>query len=349
MIHTVVVASHTFAFGTSQGFYNYCKRKRFDVIFIGHPLFGTLFQWMLGAVDTVFRVLKTGKTYDLFVGSNNLNASVGLILRFLGKVKMVVYFSPDWVVDRFNNVFLNRIYHGLDFLCVKYSDMTWNSSAVMPIDPMMQQREKQGYPVSLRKKQIQVSDGTEIIHLPSFSKINRYKIGFIGHLRPGMGVEMLLLAFRLILKQIPEATLLIMGSGPLEEKFRKQASDLPVEFTGFIGEIDDVYKKLSYCAIAVAPYEAGSISEFTDPGKVKSYLTAGLPIVITRVPVVAGVIDRKKAGIATNDDAKDFARGVIEILDNTKKLQAFRKNALTLRNEYSWDHIFNRALKLSGL
>ena len=147
MIRTVIIASHTFAFGTSQGFYDYCKRKRFDVIFIGHPLFGNVFTWLFGAVDTLLQVVKTGKSYDLYVGSNNLNASVGLILKTLGKVKRVVYFSPDWVLDRFGNLLLNRVYHWLDYICVKNCDMTWNSSAIMPIDPMMTEREKLGYPV----------------------------------------------------------------------------------------------------------------------------------------------------------------------------------------------------------
>jgi len=344
MIRTVIIASHTFAFGTSQGFYDYCKRKRFDVIFIGHPLFGNVFTWLFGAVDTLLQVVKTGKSYDLYVGSNNLNASVGLILKTLGKVKRVVYFSPDWVLDRFGNLLLNRVYHWLDYICVKNCDMTWNSSAIMPIDPMMTEREKLGYPVEFRKKQIQVSDGTEVIDLPPFSAIDRYRIGFIGHLRPGMGVEMLLSAMPYILRKIPHASLLIMGSGPLEGDLRKRAAKLPVEFTGFVGDINEVYKKLSYCAIAVAPYEAGSISEFTDPGKVKSYLTAGLPIVITKVPKVAYEINQKKAGIATSDKPEEFAKAIVEILGHAKKLRSYRGNALKLRDEYSWDRIFDRAL-----
>ncbi len=346
-IQRVVVASHVFAFGTSQGFFDYCRRKGFDTVFIGHKLFGNPLTWTIGAIDTMLRVVKSGKIYDLYFGSNNLNAAIGILLRAVGRVRRVVYFSPDWVIDRFPSAILNWLYRWLDYFCVKNADMTWNSSAIMPMDPMMRERERRGYSVDLRSKQIQVSDGTEIISLPVFRQISRFKIGFIGHLRAGMGVEMLIAAMPIILEKIPRATLLIMGSGPLEQKFREQARGLPIEFTGFMGDINEVYRKLSYCAVAVAPYEPGTISQYTDPGKVKSYLTAGLPIVITKVPMVAYEIDKKRAGFAVAGyDPKDFAAAVVRLLVSKDKLLAYRKNALKLRDEYSWDKIFDRALSI---
>lgn len=345
-IQTVVIATHVFAFGTSQGLRDYCNRKGFDVLFIGHPLFGTVWTWFMGSIDTIWQVVCTGKKYDVYVGSNNLNATIGLLLRLVGRVRKVVYFSPDWVVDRFRNPFLNRLYHWLDYICVAYCDITWNSSVVMPIDPMMREREKLGYPRALRKKQIQVSDGTEVIPLPPMARIDRWKIGFIGHLRPGMGVELLLKAMPFVLKKIPKASMLIMGSGPLEKQFRKQAIGLPIEFTGFMADIKEVYTRLSRCAIAVAPYEPGTISEYTDPGKVKSYLTSGLPIVITDVPRVAQDIKSKKAGVVATYAPEPFADAIISMLSDTGKLQVYRKNALRLRDEYSWDKLFDRAISL---
>lgn len=346
-IKSVVVATHTFAYGTSQGFYDYCRSKGWEVMFIGHPLFGNAFTWTWGVIDILIKVLAKHKVYDLYMGSNNLNAFVGIILKKMGRVRRVVYFSPDWVVSRFGNEMLNKLYRELDHYCVVNSDITWNSSQVMKVDPMMREREKVGYPIELRKKQIQVSDGTEVIELPKFLEIERWKIGFIGHLRAGMGVELLIAVMPIVVKKFPKAKLLIMGSGPLEEQFRKDAKGVPIEFTGFMGDINEVYRQLSKCAIAVAPYEPGSISEYTDPGKVKSYLTAGLPIVITDVPKVAKEISFKKVGIIAEYKASEFAKAIINILKSTKELKAYRKNALKLRDEYSWEKIFDRAISLS--
>ena len=57
----VVVVTHSFSTGTSQAFRDYCKRKKFEVLFIEHPLFGNVSSWFFGAVDTVWQVLKQKK------------------------------------------------------------------------------------------------------------------------------------------------------------------------------------------------------------------------------------------------------------------------------------------------
>ncbi len=280
------------------------------------------------------------------MGSNRLNAIIGIVLKKIGVVKEVIYFSPDWSEKRFKNTFLNFIFQKLDYFCVKYADVVWNSSHVMKLDPMMKEREKRGYPRNWRNKQIQVSDGCDIESIPPFDEINRYQIGYVGHLIKHCGVQLAIDAFPIIAQKIPQAKLLIIGSGPMEEELRKKAQGLNVQFTGFMGDIKQVYKKLSSCAIAIAPYEESkeTISQYTDPGKVKNYFSVGLPVIITRVPEIAYEIDREKCGVAIRYDVKEFADAVLKLLGNEIKLKKYRKNVLKFRKKYSWDTIFDRAL-----
>jgi len=343
MKKSIVIATHVFSPGTSQAFYAYCKKKRMDVLFIEHSLEGNFFTWSIGAIDVLWKVIKTKKKFDLYVGSNRLNAYLGILLRKIGRVKKVVYFSPDWVEDRFGNFLLNNIYQWLDYNCVKCADLVWNSSAGVGVDLMAREREKKGYSKKWRKKQIQVSDGTDKVKA-DFSRIDRFKIGFVGHLREGMGVELLIEVFREIKKKIGKAKLLVIGSGPLEEEVRRKARGLKVEFTGFIGDIDKVYKKLARCAVGVAFYEPGSITYYTDPGKIKVYLSCGLAIVITKVPQVAWEIGEKECGMAVKYDKKEVIRAVVKILKQEKLLKRYRRNAMKLADKYSWDRVFDRAL-----
>jgi len=346
MIKNIVIVTHFFSPGTSQGLREYCQRKKIPHLYIAHPLFGNIFTWSLGIINTLFQVLKTGKTYHVYMGSNRLNAAVGIILKKLRRVKKVVYFSPDWSEKRFNNRFLNWFFLKLDYLCVKYCDIVWNSSHIMKIDPMMREREKLGYPKAWRKKQIQVPDGTDFFPIPPFDKINRYEIGFVGHLKKEMGIQLAIESLPLILKTLPKIKLLIIGSGPFENELKKKAQGLPVKFTGFMGDIDEVYKRLSRCAIAIAPYEdtPENISQYTDPGKVKNYFSVGLPIIITRVPKIAFEIDKEKCGITINYNKKEFIEAVVKLLSDEKLLKEFRRNTKRLAKKYSWDSVFNRTL-----
>lgn len=344
MFENVVVASHVFSPGTSQALRDYLTRRGSNVLFIGQPLFGNPFTWALGALDTIWKVIKTRQKYDLYVGSNNLNAFIGIILRKTGVVRKVVFFTPDFSHQRFGNTLLNNLYHWLDYYCLRNADLVWNSSAIMPIDPIMREREERGVPTHYRNKQIQVPDGTDTVDIVPFERINRYEIGFVGHLKKGMGVELLIDAFPEIIKQIPEASLLIIGSGPIEDKLRHQAKGLNVEFTGFMGDLSEVYKRLSTCAIGVAPYEENTISQYSDPGKVKVYLSVGLPMVITKVPQVAFEIDRQECGIAINCKRKELVDAVVRLLKDEALLKSYRNNVMKLSKEYSWDNVFDRAL-----
>ncbi|MBL7197098.1 MAG: glycosyltransferase [Candidatus Omnitrophica bacterium] len=344
MFKSVIIATHVFSPGTSQALRDYLIKERKDVLFIGHPLFGNLCTWSLSALDTLYQVIKTRKKFDLYVGSNNLNAFIGIILKKIGLIKKVIFFTPDYCLQRFKTKLLNKIYFWLDYYCIRNADLVWNSSSIMLVDLMVQEREKRGVPKKYRGKQISVPDGTDQVKQIPFSEINRYEIGFVGHLKEGMGLGLLIEAFPEIKKQIPEAKLLIIGSGPIEEKLRSKARGMDVEFTGFIGDISLVYQRLSKCAVAVAPYEKNTISEYTDPGKVKNYLSLGLPMVITKVPRVALEIEKERCGFAVDCNKDELIDAIVRLLKDEFLLKSYRENALKLAEKYRWDKIFKRAL-----
>ncbi len=341
---SAVIATHTFSPGTSQGLYQYMLRHNYDVIFIEHKLFGNPVTWAMGTVDTLWQVLKKNKKYDLYVGSNRLNAFVGIILKWLGRVKKVVYFSPDWSAERFSNPVLNGIFQKLDYFCVKFADVTWNSSAYMKVDFMMQERKKLRYPKELMNKQTQVPDGTDEYPVLPFGKVKKYKIGYVGHIIDGTGLDLVIDSFAEIKKKIPKLEVLVIGSGPSEERLKEKARGMNIKFQGFVGEIQDVYKLLEDCAIAVATYQEDTISQYTDPGKVKVYLSVALPIIITKVPQIAHEIHDERCGVAINYNVKEFTVAVIKLLSNEKLLKDYRENTKLMAKKYSWDKIFDKAL-----
>jgi glycosyltransferase involved in cell wall biosynthesis len=303
---------------------------------------------MIGIIKSFLIIISSLKRYDLFVGSNCLNASLGLLCKVIGVADKVVFFSPDYVENRFDSFLLNWTYRKLDHFCVKHCDLVWNSSAICFPDPMMVVREKDGLPKKYRKNQIQTPDGTD--NRLSLGLENRVqlplKIGFIGHIREGMGVSKLIEVFDKLSDSFSDIQLVIIGSGPLEKEVERRAKkNKNIFFHGYIGEIERVYQILSECSIAVAPYENGSITQFTDPGKIKVYLSLGLPVVVNNVPLVAKEIEKCEAGICVNfEDEDGLYNAMVKLIKNKKLRMKYSHNSSLLCQKYNWDNIFIRSI-----
>jgi len=371
---SVVIVSHTHVTGPPHFLEQFLKEKVKNLVFIGHPFFysqdirsffrqhkkGKLIKekyayplklpgalYYLKDVFYTFYWLIFLPTTDLFIGVDNLNACCGLLLKKLGKTKKVVFYTIDYVPQRSPNRFFNSFYHLLDRLAVKYSDVVWNLSPIM-----ISEREKRGIEKKFRKKQLTVPIGASLVIKPKpFSKINRFEIAYLGHVIKRQGVQLVILALPEIVKKIPKVKLVVIGGGAYIPRLKQLAKNLKVldkiEFTGYVKDHGEVEKRLSLSSIAVAPYvdSEDNFVRYTDPGKVKDYLAAGLPVVITKVPRIAWELEEKRCGMAVNYDKKELAEAVIKILSNEDLLKIYRKDAHQLAKEYDWNLIFSRALK----
>lgn len=295
---------------------------------------------------TIWWVLKYVPTVDYFVGVDSLNFFAGYILKKLHKVKRTIFYTMDYVSNRFSNRILNFVYHYLDTFAVIKSDKAWNLSALM-----VGEREKKGVSSKYRAKQIVVPVGAKIVKkLLPLEKIDRYKIVFLGHLREGQGVELLINAMQDVVKKVKQAHLVIIGGGPLEEELKKivEAKKLNknIEFTGFIKEYSEVEEIMRDAAVAVAPYvdDDKTYTRYTDPTKPKDYMACGIPVVITKVPQVAYEIEKNKCGFAINYNKQELVDAVIKLLTNDKLLSEFRENSIIMAKKYTWNKIFDKAI-----
>jgi len=374
---SVVIAKHTFTTGSAEDaltdFLNEHKVRR--LAHISHPfsyarpLNSTLTLYENGvqvrqlkgpamkgpdvlfyAKDFLTTFMFMGRVrmkFDLYIGADNLNASAGLMLRRLGLVERVIFYTIDYVPNRFKNRLLNRIYHLNDKFCCYHCDSVWNLSPLMA-----DARDKRGVLRGRSAPQITVPTGANfdaIGRLP-FEQINRHTIVYMGHLRKNQGVDFLIAAMPDILRRQAKARLVIIGTGPLEDDLRGLCSRLRmseyVRFTGMIEDHAEMERLLSTCAVAVAPYvpDPDSFTQFADPGKPKVYMAAGLPVVITKVPQMAYEIDREGAGIAIEYDRDRLVDAVVSLLTDDDLYKKHRENAVRLASRYRWATIFEDAL-----
>ena len=380
-----VVISHIFASGPAQALIEYLNSndKFEDVLFIGHPLFyqpqikegSFLTLYKKGKIEkyiftknikfpsiisyikdvylSIWGVIKTRQKWDIIICADCLNTFSGLILRFLKKAKKVIFYSVDYVPKRFKNPLLNYIYHYLDKISVKFADQTWNLS------PNMEIARKQLKGVETPPgKQVVVPMGIwhEKINKTSFNNINKNTLVFMGHLIEKQGVQIVIKSIPQIIKSIPDFKFLIIGTGDylqnLIELTRNLKVEKYIEFTGYIENHNDMENLISRCSLAIAPYVEGNIDEnftyYADSGKIKDYLGAGVPVILTNVPYNAIDIESNRCGIIVKYDENEIAKSVSELMKDENRLKIYRKNAIKYSKQFDWNLIFDRALKLLG-
>lgn len=371
----VIISSHVLNYGAPHALKEYLASKSYDILFIGLPFYDqknvivekvvngktiykknlktlTMPQVFSSIADFIRLVrifLSNEQAYDTYVGVDNLNCFAGLVLKKVGKVKKVIYYSIDFVPIRFANPILNSIYHQLEIFGVRHADEVWN------VSPRIAEGREEFLHISpVKYKQKVVPIGVwpnRLMHNTHGTTSKQYQALFVGHLLEKQGVQLIIESIPIIVKEIPRFSLLIIGDGEymktLKALTKRLKLDKYVAFLGWIFDRKELDKFMRESAIGFAVYkpEKGRLhnfSYFADPTKIKDYLSAGLPVILTDVSYNAPEIEKQQAGIIVSYKKEDIARAVIDLMTDSKKLKQYKDQALQLSLEFDWNKIFAR-------
>lgn len=168
-------------------------------------------------------------------------------------------------------------------------------------------------------------------------------IVYLGGLSPHKGVDILLEAFPKVLKEIPNAYLLLMGY-PHEDEYRAKIQAMGLSASAQVtGRVpyEEAPRYLTLGDIAVAPKR----SQTEANGKIYNYMACGLPTVAFDTMVNRDILGELGVYVSGLNDAKALAERIIWLLKND---EARRKLAEQVRakavKDYSWDNVAKRLL-----
>lgn len=296
-------------------------------------------------ISTLYFALRLKGRFDIFIGVESLNAIVGILLRRLRLVRTVIYYNLDYAEVRFENRVLNYIFHALDIFSVRHADYTWNlAEGIIAARSKRDSLKKEIRPPLL----VPIGIDLSAIRPLNIEQIERKTIVYLGILAPMQGVQLIFEALPEILKSMPDAKLIVIGSGQLEEALKRLVAKnnlvKHVTFTGIITN-EEVNSILCSCALGIAPYfpDPNSAMRGSDPTKPKMYLACGLPVIITRVPPIASLIEENKAGLIIGYSKEELANAVLRLLKDEKLYLEYRKNALEIAKQFDCTNIMNKA------
>jgi glycosyltransferase involved in cell wall biosynthesis len=290
---------------------------------------------------------------DAWFGFNNLLCARGLLARRAGRARRVVLWSVDFIPDRFGEGPLTGVYDRLDAYCCRHADarVELSRAALEGRNARHDLKDGEGAPAHV----VPIGAWLERIPKTPEDALARRRVVFIGHLVERMGVGVFLEAIELLARRGVQVRADIAGRGPLEEELRRDASarglDRRVTFHGFIGDHRRLEELLAACSLAVAPYQPAedSFTRFADPSKLKSYLAAGLPTLLTDVPPNAGELAARAGAELLPCDAAAFAEAVERLLGAPEEWRRRRAAALAYSHEFDWGTLMGQAMRDLGI
>ncbi len=357
-----VIAANGFADGPAQALRDYLVPRGAEVVTIFHPLtreqgnrhvISTYRDGARADESSILIPLRPPASFaldpfvpllprraDVWFGFNPLACGRGLVARRMGRAGTCVLWSVDFVPDRFGpGSLLTRFYDRLDRTCCERADarveLTESARAGRNHRHGLSEEARPAYVVPMGAWL------DRVLTTPDHGYQSR-RIVFLGHLVPRQGVDALLRAVRILLDGGEDIRADIVGTGPLESSLRAHAHELGldaiVRFHGFVPDHREVERILAEGAVAVAPYRAtdDTFTRYADPGKLKAYLAAGLPIVLTDVPPNAQELARAAGADVTGEDPAALADAVSRVLSSPAAWQERREQALAYARRFDW-------------
>lgn len=146
---------------------------------------------------------------------------------------------------------------------------------------------------------------------------------FVGVIRESQGLEFI---FE-FLKSNRDCSVKIVGV--CEKKLYKKYNNIikankiknQVYFPNKFFSDKDLEKLSKTCQVGIAIYniDENSATYYTDPGKVKTYASLGLPIIMSDVSAIAPYVEKFKCGILIKENGKDLEDALREIRNNYNK------------------------------
>jgi glycosyltransferase involved in cell wall biosynthesis len=176
------------------------------------------------------------------------------------------------------------------------------------------------------------------------------RVVFVGRLVEKKGVEFLLDAFKKVHAEFSDASLLIIGDGPLRESLELKARNLNVhESVSFLGgkKSEELPYYYSSASIVAVPSVVASSGDQEGLGLVIiEAMGCGCAVVASDLPAIRDIIDEECGVLVAPGDSMQLADKLICLLNNPKRrIEIADAGCEKVRSLFSWEVCGERYLE----
>lgn len=163
---------------------------------------------------------------------------------------------------------------------------------------------------------------------------------YAGGINIHRGLQIVIKAIPLILKDVPNIKLNIIGAGSYQDHLEKLVSSLNIKSqVHFLGwkNLQEISKHLAQSDIALIPHLKSVQTDCSSPNKLYQYIYAKKPILTSNCDSLMRIVGETKSGISyLNDSEEDFKRALLELLDNKNNKLDLEYGANLINSKYNW-------------
>ena len=167
-------------------------------------------------------------------------------------------------------------------------------------------------------------------------------IVFIGTLADLTGMDLFLMEFPKILKELPNTKLIIVGGGPLLKKLKSISNNLNLNdnviFTDF-QPYEFMPRYINLADVCINPFLINDTTRDIIPTKILQYLACAKPVLATPLPGMKAILPNEDYGVVYSD-IDEFAENTVKILKDDKKMRAIGEKGLVYaKKNHDWNGI----------
>lgn len=166
----------------------------------------------------------------------------------------------------------------------------------------------------------------------------------VRHLRELYNIQCILRAFELVKKQLPQATLTILGDGDQKELLQNLVSEHSIKDVDFVGAVphDKMKDYLEQNDIFLSAPKADNM-----PMSILEAYNAGLLVISSNVGGVPYILKNNETGLLfESDNAEELAVKMIQAVLDEKYTIKMIQSAYQSLDMYKWENIRNKLLEI---
>jgi glycosyltransferase involved in cell wall biosynthesis len=173
-------------------------------------------------------------------------------------------------------------------------------------------------------------------YAPDVAKYERPTVLYLGRIKKYKSIQHLIRAFAVVKKEMPQARLMVVGSGdylePLKALTRSLGLTADVEFPGFVSQQEKV-ERMRRAHVAVLP----SLKEGWGLTNIEAN-AVGTAVVAADVPGLRdSVRDRETGFLYRYGDIEELARKLLMILTDNELRERLQQGGLQWADKFNWD------------
>jgi glycosyltransferase involved in cell wall biosynthesis len=289
-------------------------------------------------------LLRVREPFDACVGVGPYGVMVGDVLKRLGFIKQLVYDDIDYEPGFYFNWRFRRWYHmRMERYCLHRADL------IVSVGERLAELRR-----SQTSKNVDlVPNGVDYESFATAQQKTPHPptLIYTGNIaRWHSGLDVALQAMPVILHDLPDARLIVIGGAAPEEEMelRQQAAGLRLdEHVRLLGAkpYDMLPQFLKEADVALAVFPPNEVRSYAVPCKIFEYMAAGLAVVATRGSETARIVEDAECGEAIEHTSADFARAVVGLFRERDRLERYAENGKRYGRDCDWRVLMERELE----